>query len=478
MKFNYEGKITESYVLPMETTRFKKQPEGSKNISFIKTNPYMGTIDFRPDQTKEYPIWNPEAVKGQIEQMGNLFPGQIYYYGTTRPPYKFYPVPKYWSGEGWIYVDGQVQVFDKKNLDNGFFQSVYMQMVGDPNQKSKNPKFQKKVKGVDGTERLEVTHTVGEEFNEQMAKSFSGFQRAGGAFVNWVMNAQSAIPVQAFPVNTNAETVAGAMDRAIRGITIATEVPAILANLPQQSNSLGSDGNAIKAAIDLMQSRVAAKQNLLENFYNNILLANRVERTKAQVKIKNYVPVHTQISVDDKFWDVMDDKQKEQFVVENIPGDWKNAKNNPDENNADTPDSIKAQSLLYGSLGGAAGLLAIQQAVTSEATTYESAIAMLTIIYRFNPEQARALLGKKPVAAETVAPDQIQLDEQGQPIPPPTKPQVDEVLKNMKVSEIKRIKSIVKQLEKGDLTDAQARQLLSGYGLSQEQIAEWITPSV
>jgi len=46
----------------------------------------------------------------------------------------------------------------------------------------------------------------------------------------------------------------------------------------------------------------------------------------------------------------------------------------------------------------------------------------------------------------------------------------------MKVSEINRIMSFIKKYQSGKLTLDQAKQLLSGYGLTEEQQTAWLNP--
>jgi hypothetical protein len=55
---------------------------------------------------------------------------------------------------------------------------------------------------------------------------------------------------------------------------------------------------------------------------------------------------------------------------------------------------------------------------------------------------------------------------------------VDENLKSMKVAEINRILSIVRKFNAGQLTMEQAKQLLSGYGLNEEQQSAWLNPVI
>jgi hypothetical protein len=408
-----DGSINQSYVIGTESCRFVKPSHTqSRKISKLKYNPYWGTSLWSNNDSKTYDLWEPKAdlrydlINQAIEKgEGASYGGQVYFFGNPRAPYKFYPVPKYWSGKEWIYIDGQTQTFTKKLLDNGFFESVMIKMVGDPNQKSQNPKYQKRVTGTDGTVRMESDGTtVGQEFSEMMSKSFSGADKAGKAMVLWALNKDVVPTVEPFPTNTNFDNLTGTMNNAIRGIAIATEVQAILANLPQQSSSLGSDGESMRMAVELMQARVREPQVTLEQFYNTVLLPNMTERTGARVKIVNHTPLSNQIQVPDKVWEWMNDTEKAAFVKAHIP--------------AVTVDAARA---------------------------------------------AQASTALPQPAGQEIAPETAQ-----------AQPQVNEALKGLKLSDINKLSSIVAKVAKGAVTYDQAKIILQGYGLSDEQIDAWL----
>jgi len=316
-RFNLKGKITESLVTGVESCRFKRPAPKSKEINIIKQNPYFGTAEYNQDYTSEFQVFDPETVKEGLK-LGNGYGGQIYFFGTVRPPFKFYSVPKYWSAEHWIYVDAGVQEFNRQNLDNGFFQSALINVIGDPNQPSKNPKYMREETGTDNVKRKKSTKTVGEEFDEQMSSAFSGKSKAGTAMVLWSLNKDQAVNVSAFPVNSQFDILSGTAEEARKGICIATGVDPIL--LAIQGNGLVNSGDSIRAVIDYMQSKVTKPQQTLENFYNKIMFPNMEKPPKAEVKIKNYIPITTAVTVDEKFWATLKDSEKRDFTKKNIAG--------------------------------------------------------------------------------------------------------------------------------------------------------------
>lgn len=404
-KYNNGGKIQNIYALPTDSCRLMAQPD-STDITGLKFNPYFGTKDYNQRFTTTYSLYNPEKVKAEMGADGNNYQGQAYFYGVKRTLYKHYPVPKFWSGKKWIYSDAKMSTYIDKLLSNGFFQSALMKVIGDPNAMSRNPSSMKDVTGTDGVVRKEPTKTNGQVFDEMMAANFSGVEKAATVMAFWSLNKDQAIQIEGFPTTANFDQINGTLLNTIRMISLSTEVPGILANLPDSVSPL-SGQDSLPKAIEFMQSNTASKRVTLEGFYNNILLPNFHQSTKATVKIKQYSPAKIAVTVDDKFWEFMNEAEKIDFIQRNEPN--------------------------------------------------------ITIM-------------RQPAALENTAPPTV--DENGNVVEAPITPQVDENLKNMKVSEINRILSIVSKFNKGTLTLEQAKQLLSGYGLNEEQQTAWLTPTV
>ena len=453
-KYNIEGRVTNTYVLPFESVRFVKSD--SRNINFFKYNPYFGTQEYKKDFTVTYHAYNPKAILNEQQAEGIAYNGQVYYFGMTRPLYKFYPVPRFWSGKHWIYVDGKIQEFHKENLDNGFFQSVLMNVIGDPNQPSKNPKYQETYTDESGVKRMRSTMTVGQEFNDQMAEAFSGSKKAGTALVQWSLSPDTSTKIQAFPTNSNFDVLQGTLSDAIRGITIATEVPAVLANLPQQQSSLGSDGNSIQKAIELMHSRVSARQRKLEQFYNEVLLP--MMGINAEVKVVNYVPAAQEVRVEDKFWAELSKKEKLNFISMNVPGVTLEP--------ATEAEATNERSLVeIIGVGGTQALLNIIQLYGEGTLTESQASNTLQILFGITAQEALKMLKK-----DSLNPDgqEVKAEEF----------KTNDNLKNLTGRQLQGIQRIVRKYNKEELTFDQASQLLkSGFGFSEEEVNAWlVTP--
>jgi len=453
--------------MALDSCRLGAEPDTNK-ISCLKYNPYFGTREYNGRYTTPYPLFDPAKLKQDIAIYGDKFEGQAYFFGTKRTLFKHYPLPKFWSGKKWIYSDAKFATYIEKLLDNGFFESVLMKVIGDPNRPSNHPDAMKEIVGEDGVKRKESVKTEGQMFNDMMSKNFSGVEKAGKVMAFWSLNKDQSISLEAFPTNVSPDLVSGALLETIRMIAISTEVPAILANLPNSLSSLASGGDALKNAVEFMQANTAPKRAQLEKFYNNVLIPNLETKTKATVKIQQYSPVTTTVTVDDKFWDVLSPQQKKEFVKQNIPGI-------PDDvtiikEETLSPATLEAQASLRGSVGGVTGILSIQQGVVAKTTTRESALSILTLVYGFSLSEAYSLLG-------------VPANEQGVPITNPVVPniqeeetelpeiQINDNLKNMTGRQQQQFLRIIKQFGQGKLTTEQATVMLkSGFGLSDEEI--------
>lgn len=322
-KYDKAGRIINTFQLPFESCRFKEPGEKSPYITHIKYNPYFGTQENKKEYTKEYPVFNPEKVNEEISSLTKeereSYPGQVFYYGKTSPLSRFYPKPKYWSAKEAIKADHKLQQFVDEELDNGFFQSVIISMIGDPDSPSPNPDHWVEETLSDGTtKKKKSTKTLGQAFNEWMGSNFAGSRKAGTALSMWSKNKDTTPKVDAFPSNFQADQLTAIMDSIIKIITIATEVPSILANI-SEGVSLGSGGSEIQKAIELMQSRTSEFRTVLENFYNNIMFPNMKNKPKAEAKIVNFNPITQPIEVNKDVWAFLNEQEKVLFIKKNMP---------------------------------------------------------------------------------------------------------------------------------------------------------------
>lgn len=322
-KFDKAGKIINTFQLSFESCRLKEPGDKSPYITAIAYNPYFGTAENRKEYTKDFPIFNPEQVTTQIASLKKeereSWPGQCYYYGKTSPLSRFYPKPKYWSAKEAIQADHKLQEFVNEELENGFFQSVMINMIGDPDAASPNPEDWKEELQSDGvTKKRKSTKTTAQAFNEWMAANFAGSKKAGTALAMWSKNKDSTPKIEQFPVDFTSDQLTAVQDTVIKIITIAMQVPSILANI-SEGVSLGSGGSEIQKAIELMQSRTSEFRSILENFYNNVMFPNMKNRPKSNVEILNFNPITEKKEINKEVWGFLNEAEKVSFIQKNMP---------------------------------------------------------------------------------------------------------------------------------------------------------------
>lgn len=450
-KYNDSARITNSYILSFESVRFKKPPEEDPYIHYIAFNPYFGTDLYNRDHTKTFPVWDPVELKGQLSEQGTQFPGQVYYWGKTSPLYRFYPVPKYWTGKKWIYIDGRIQEAHAENLDNGWFQSVLMNVIGDPNQPSQNPKYIDTYPDPsDGAVKQRSTKTVGEEFSDQMQATFSGSKKMGTVQVMWSLNHDDSAKIESFPTNANADLFLALQDLTTKNITIATRVPSILANI-SEGVSLGSAGSEIQKAVELMQSRTAEFRTTLENFYNDILLPNLAKPITEKISIVNFNPISEPIQIDDKFWAILSDQEKRNFIKKTIPSITLE----------DLPAKTGRTLIEVIGVGGSQALLAIISQFAEGKLTETQASNTLQILFGISQIDAMRMLQKTAL-----------------PVIDPTNPveeqiQINDNLKNLTGKQQQQFLRIIRQFGQQKLTQEQASILLkNSFGFTDQEVLQ------
>jgi|SRR6478609_3875383 len=312
--WNLKGNITEIRTVPFEYCRLGI-PDKNGNINKIHVNPYYGTGEYNIRYTKEYDVYNPKLVARQQEEQGTKYKGQIYWFGTTGPMSRFYPVPKFYSCHSWMAIDEAIGGFHEHNIENGFFQSVLFRMIGDPMQPSEHPDdmvWNATSNQYEPNPKLTQAYRL----NIEMQK-FSGWDKAGNVMVQWGASKEELPDIVDFPSTTNAELFKTLSDLTTENIARGTKVPAILANI-QSGASLGGDGNNIRASVKLMQQRVVKIHSLLIPIYQE-LLSHLEKPYTAPINILHYnpFPEADYKSVDVNIWNALTMPEKRNWIKKN-----------------------------------------------------------------------------------------------------------------------------------------------------------------
>jgi hypothetical protein len=333
VKYSKTGAITEWYDIPFNYCRLGK-PDDEGVISKIHYNPYFGTALFRQQDTEVYDAYNPAAATTQLAK-DKKWKGQIYWYGV-KGRHPFYPTPDYYSAKHWMSVEKNAGIYFDENLKDGFLQDVMVKMIGDPN----DPSGLKDDKGEDIPK--------GKAFDKEMTENFGqGAKTRHKLIALWATNKEEFPEIAAMPTSGNPDLFRLQDEHAIKKITIATKVPAILANI-SEGVSLGGDGNTIRAAVKLMQQRVKRPQGYLIDYYSEMLskMANPITEP---ITIVPYNPFPELESVDAQVWEVLTPEERRQWVKDHTEIDLMDANVATDQNPEPPPAQNQITNLFFNS---------------------------------------------------------------------------------------------------------------------------------
>lgn len=306
LKYNSLGAITEWEVLPFENCRLGK-PDDNGYVSKIHYNPYFGTSLYSSNKsgTKHFDTFNPKVAKAQILEQKTEFKGQVFFFGTTTPLSRFYPLSEAASALKWMKIESGVSDYHEDNINNGFLQPFMLNFIGNPDEPVNNPES--------GSTETPITRA--EELDNIISTNFMGAKRVGNMWVNWIANREEApIPVP-MPSNNTGDMFITLDNQATKKITIAFKVPSILANI-NEGVSLGGDGNMVRVAVKLMQQRSMKKQRLLTDSYQTILKSFTSPYFE-DVVIVPYNPFPELEILDDKIWNSMTEDERRKWIQDN-----------------------------------------------------------------------------------------------------------------------------------------------------------------
>jgi hypothetical protein len=297
VKYNKAGQITELFDVPFGYCRLG-QPDDRGIISKIIYNPYFGTSLYQKKDNVEYDVYNPDAATVQMQQP--KWKGQIHWMAIRDGKNPFYSEPDYYSAKEWMRVEKNSGIYFDENLENGFLTPTILKMIGDPNDPS----------GLKDDNDNDIPK--GKAFDTEMTKNFTGAKRVGHIMAFWANSKDEFPEAEAFPSNANADIHRVTDEHAIKKITIATKVPAILANI-SEGVSLGGDGNTIRAAVKLMQQRVKRMQGILIEYYRSMLI-RMVNPILEPIVVVPYNPFPEMETIDPNVWSVLTQEEKRKWV--------------------------------------------------------------------------------------------------------------------------------------------------------------------
>lgn len=337
IKYNKLGEVTQWYHIPFSSCRLGK-PDDNGYISKIHYNPYFGSIaHYQKKDTEIYDVYNPNAALLQYAQQGDNYKGQIFWFGIIRAGHHFYPWPKFYSAREWMRTEHNTAVYFDENAENGFLQSSILRLVGNPNESA--------YPNQEPLDENEEPVTKGKALNDEMGNNFSGSKRGYKMWVFWADNKDEWPDIIPFPQNANAENFRVQDEQSIKKITIATNVPAILANI-SEGVSLGGDGNTIRAAVKLQQQRVVRLQRILTDAYQEIL-SNFVTPFSGVINIIPYNPFPELNNIDPQIWQELSREERRKWIKDHTEVVLLEDEGEDNLLTDDTPPGARFQNILF-----------------------------------------------------------------------------------------------------------------------------------
>jgi hypothetical protein len=144
---------------------------------------------------------------------------------------------------------------------------------------------------------------------------------------------------------------------------------------------------------------------------------------------------------------------------------------------APSPETLKAQAALKGSVGGVQGILSIQESVSNGKTSYESGVAILIEIFGFTQDVARSVLGTPKLDPTTV-----NLPAAGQPTQmvtqaaavDPVQEKIDSIIRGLSRRDASKVFAYVNDFKKGRMNLEQAKTFLIPFLQTEENVMKFL----
>lgn len=296
-----------------------------------------------------FPAFNKDkkVVAAQMAKAGGFdkFTGQIYQYNTTTANYEysvFYPVFK------WMEIEADTPTFITASADNALFGNNIFVMAKDSESSAGE--------GGEGQPKV-ITNTDKVISALRQAKSVKNSGTNHVLTVNTEKKLAEVFMKVAIGNDIELDKFNTVDDKAGKKICTACYCfPQILSN--PSEGLFGNSGDAYQTAIDFWARTCEFEAAKIEAAFLEI-----------GVPLQNVDPAE-------------EVQQAEELAVDQA--------------------TLDAQAQLRGSVGGVQALLSIQTSYSQELTTYDSAVAMIELVFGYNNEEAKRLLGA-PKIEETPA---------------------------------------------------------------------------
>lgn len=382
--------VAEVYCLPFETARVGLDEDK------YQVNPTYGKhqSEFKTSEARFYPAFNanetPEQTHKIIEDQmrpkskGGLggYMGNVLYIFEKGPGQNVYPIPEAYAGLDDILSDASLSSFERENLENGFFPSAMLFTQGEIDDVTEGPD------GLTNWKRF-----------CKILKEFQGRGNRSKLLHLQFDTIESKPELQSFDIKAVLDGLGEITERIFRKVCRHFGVPSIL--IEPTDTALGN-GSLLLNAVQMFNSSVNKKQRMIQRAFTLLFPEN--DWSISTLNIITYLPAEvTQLLSKDQLLKMYGIAEEQTEVV---PGAEVPTKTAP--KTEVSPETLKAQAALRGSVGGVTALLAVQQAVAAQTADYNAAISTLKIMFGFTQEEAVELLGTPKIETEPVSTPQFK----------------------------------------------------------------------
>lgn len=224
----------------------------------------------------ELPVW-PGSIKNAKKGVAYMF-----YYWDYVPGLDFYCVPNYYSAFNYIEADGELGVFYKNSINNGFTPSTIMRMSSNPGDDKKQA-FQKEVEG-----------------------AFAGARGASRIIVVWGESMDVKSSIEPFQASNNADVYNNVEEKVFQKIISAHRLASpTLAGVSGSGNLSGNAAEIIDAyvlynytVVEKLRRKILDKLNIFTKINGTAELV--IDELDVLPKIRETEKTDEEINVDEE----------------------------------------------------------------------------------------------------------------------------------------------------------------------------------
>ena len=297
---------------------------------------------------------NPEVEKIDAFNWQNPEGKQLLYVKGYSPGCKYYPLPTYLGSTGYIELDIEIQNYHISAVQNNFVGSSIISFFnGEPSAEEQ------------------------EEIERQIKQKFTGTDNAGSIVLNFADSKDRGVEIQHLSGSDDDKRFEILNKTVQREIYAGHQVtdPALFGI---KEDGIFTSRNQLVDSFELFQNTyVNNRQQFIERVFNELAALQGFE---GRLVIKDTEPISIQFSESTVISVMTPDEIREKIGLEVV-------KKEAAASDSKTKD---AQAALKGSVGGVSGIITLLQNVKQGVVAEASAIAVLTELYGFTPEMARA----------------------------------------------------------------------------------------